>query len=58
MRLLWCKSNVKKLCYQGSEVRVRQDVAIIGDSKRIPMDSELETQRETHTEGVKQRQAS
>lgn len=50
VRLLWCKSNVKKLGYQGSEVRVRQDVAIIGDSKCVPMDSELEArERERDT---------
>lgn len=39
VRLFWFKSHVKKVSYQRPEVRVHQDVAIVCDSKSVPMDS-------------------
>lgn len=53
VRLFWCKSNVKKLSYQRSEVWMCQDVAVVCDSKCVPMDSQLETQNEIHEEEIK-----
>lgn len=48
---MWRKNKtvrVWRVDYQRSEVWVRQDVAVVCDSEGVPVDSQLETQNETH----------
>lgn len=43
--------QVWEVDYQRPEVRVRQDVAVVCDGEDVAVDSQLETQSETHKRG-------